>query len=345
MLSDEKLEYIEKKFHEKSINIKTQDYIIRYIELNDKLFGNIINIDILINRLLTNLNYNISSLDPQENILATLYRTARTKGLYDSQNKKILLSPFRKLQSMLSSNKKARLNSTIMHELDHCATTKYIKISKVQKEDDIQTFLRNNNIHDEKEKSDFINFVNQTYEKYNGFLGIVGIDNPRDVLFNKPPLKRLNEGITSYKQELYDIYLGNKPRTTYQEEKKAAKFIADVIGKNNLIQMHFNNDYQSIRTAFNQKTNENLDDLVTILNQKSKFKAKIFGRIYNKIYSKKVDTFIKKASENIKNKSQVERTSFVSKYNIDHTIVKNLEEKSHQQEHKLANKDSADISL
>ena len=109
--------------------------------------------------------------------------------------------------------------------------------------------------------------------------------------------------------------------------------------------MHFNNDYQAIKTAFNQKTSENLDNLVAILNQKSKFKSKFFGRIYNKTYSKKIYTFIKKASENIKTKKQKERTSFVPKYNIDHSIIRDFEEKSHQQEYTTHNKDATDITL
>lgn len=39
MTFEERVEYIEKKLYEKHINIETQDYIIKYVYMNQKLFG------------------------------------------------------------------------------------------------------------------------------------------------------------------------------------------------------------------------------------------------------------------------------------------------------------------
>ena len=151
-----------------------------------------------------------------------------------------------------------------------------------------------NNIKDSKTINIIREDINEMYARCNGELEISGIQDFRQVLVNGIDLKKLNEGITAYKQERYDRFLGNKPYTNYKIEKKAAKFIGSVIGEEKLISMHSNNDYEGIRTAFKEKTGEELNDLVDELNKKSKTMTMIFGKMYTRYFSKKIEKFMGK---------------------------------------------------
>lgn len=132
-------------------------------------------------------------------------------------------------------------------------------------------------------------------------------------------MRKLNEGITVYKQEMYDKFLGNNTYTGgYRIERDVAKFIADVIGKEQLVSMHFNNDYGAIRTAFNEKTGKELNELVNELNKKSTIKTMLFGKKYTRYFAKKMQ----KCIENIGwEKEKKAKTDFVPKFKPDYTIV------------------------
>jgi hypothetical protein len=91
---------------------------------------------------------------------------------------------------------------------------------------------------------------------------------------------------------MYDKYLGYKAYTPYEAQKKVAKFIGNVIGKENLIGMHFNNDYNGIRKSFYEKTGQDLNDLVDKMNKQSMLKTQIFGKPYIKYFSKKIEKYI-----------------------------------------------------
>ena len=309
------LEYIEKKLHEKNINTETQDYIIKYVYMNQKLFGKHLNIDKLVSRILNNLNHNITSFDIDNTPLNKLKRIITTRGRWDPYQNKITINPVNKLKGMLFKREKQKHNSSIMHEIDHCATTEYLQISKPEYEQYIQSCIKRNHIENPQDISKIKNLLNQIYNEHKGIFEIVGIQDFRQLLQSGINLKKLNEGITAYKQELYDKFLGNKPNTAYIAEKEVARFIGKVIGKENLINMHFNNDYEGIKTLFDERTGKDLNELVNLLDKKSIFKS--------------LETFEK----NCEIKPERKNADLVPKFNIDYTKVgKFLEEsKIHEQ--------------
>lgn len=312
---EEYLEYIEKKLHEKNINTETQDYIIKYVYMNQKLFGKHLNIDKLVSRILNNLNHNITSFDIDNTPLNKLKRIITTRGRWDPYQNKITINPVNKLKGMLFKREKQKHNSSIMHEIDHCATTEYLQISKPEYEQYIQSCIKRNHIENPQDISKIKNLLNQIYNEHKGIFEIVGIQDFRQLLQSGINLKKLNEGITAYKQELYDKFLGNKPNTAYIAEKEVARFIGKVIGKENLINMHFNNDYEGIKTLFDERTGKDLNELVNLLDKKSIFKS--------------LETFEK----NCEIKPERKNADLVPKFNIDYTKVgKFLEEsKTHEQ--------------
>lgn len=312
---EEYLEYIEKKLHEKNINTETQDYIIKYVYMNQKLFGKHLNIDKLVSRILNNLNHNITSFDIDNTPLNKLKRIITTRGRWDPYQNKITINPVNKLKGMLFKREKQKHNSSIMHEIDHCSTTEYLQISKPEYEQYIQSCIKRNHIENPQDISKIKNLLNQIYNEHKGIFEIVGIQDFRQLLQSSINLKKLNEGITAYKQELYDKFLGNKPNTAYIAEKEVARFIGKVIGKENLINMHFNNDYEGIKTLFDERTGKDLNELVNLLDKKSIFKS--------------LETFEK----NCEIKPERKNADLVPKFNIDYTKVgKFLEEsKIHEQ--------------
>ena len=312
---EEYLEYIEKKLHEKNINTETQDYIIKYVYMNQKLFGKHLNIDKLVSRILNNLNHNITSFDIDNTPLNKLKRIITTRGRWDPYQNKITINPVNKLKGMLFKREKQKHNSSIMHEIDHCATTEYLQISKPEYEQYIQSCIKRNHIENPQDISKIKNLLNQIYNEHKGIFEIVGIQDFRQLLQSGINLKKLNEGITAYKQELYDKFLGNKPNTAYIAEKEVARFIGKVIGRENLINMHFNNDYEGIKTLFDERTGKDLNELVNLLDKKSIFKS--------------LETFEK----NCEIKPERKNADLVPKFDIDYTKVgKFLEEsKTHEQ--------------
>lgn len=280
-----------------------------------KLFGKHLNIDKLVSRILNNLNHNITSFDIDNTPLNKLKRIITTRGRWDPYQNKITTNPINKLKGMLFKREKQKHNSSIMHEIDHCATTEYLQISKPEYEQYIQSCIKRNHIENPQDISKIKNLLNQIYNEHKGIFEIVGIQDFRQLLQSGINLKKLNEGITAYKQELYDKFLGNKPNTAYIAEKEVARFIGKVIGRENLINMHFNNDYEGIKTLFDERTGKDLNELVNLLDKKSIFKS--------------LETFEK----NCEIKPERKNADLVPKFNIDYTKVgKFLEEsKIHEQ--------------
>lgn len=210
-----------------------------------------------------------------------------------------------------------------MHELDHCATSKYIPISEQEKNIIIKNIINKNNI---KRKDKFIKYINNKFKKYGGILPISGISDTRQSIQNNVNLTQLNEGITAWKQEMYEKQLGIQPYQVYSFEKEAAKFIADMIGKENLIQMHFNNDYEGIRQLFKNNTGTELNDMVKKMNNKPKFSIllnsiPIVGKIYRRKFNTKIREFhadFQKSMQDIKKQNQSKnRTGFIPKIDVN----------------------------
>lgn len=310
------------KLSEKGINDETQDYVIKYISMNQKLFGNYLDIDKVVSIILINLNYSITSVDKSRNPLSELIRIAIMQGAWYPYGNKILINPINKVLSKISSHQKTRLDSIIFHEIDHCATTEYVHIDNHDKSQYIQKYLKQHNI---RNTNVFIQLINRIYEKVNGMLAVSGILDKRQEINNGINLIVLNEGITAYKQEMYDKFLGNKFHTPYETQKNVAKFIGSVIGEENLISMHFNNDYDGIRKAFNEKTRQDLNDLIEKMNKKSLIKTMLFGTLYTKYFSKKIEKYM--SQYEITNPEKYENIQSKAK-NLRDSLVVNLPMKS-----------------
>lgn len=327
MNKEERYQYIDSICKQKNINSETKLYIKRYIQLNEELFGDFLDIDEVTERLLKNIRYNIKGYDifKYHSARRNFFKILNVNGAWLSDRRSIYLNPRRKRQSLTSENKKLRLNSTIMHEMDHCATTKYVHISEEEKKEYISK-IKQNIIEQEKnpiKRRIKLARLKNVYSEINGRLPISGIYDIRQTIDTGIGLRSLDEGIIAWKQEMYDKQLGIAPNTGYVEEKKVAKFVAEMIGKENLIKMHFNNDYSGIREAFFEKTGRDLNHLVRELNRRPKnpnpmriMLSKIGINSLEKYFreSKKYSDTIDRNIQQVKKNG---RTDFIKKYNID----------------------------
>lgn len=319
MDKEERYQYIDKICKQKNINSETKLYIKRYIQLNEKLFGEFLDIDEVTDRIISNLNYsiykkniNIFKKNPLKRILILM----GAGGVWDTEDHSIFInSKIRRVSQ--------RRNSVLMHELDHCATAKEVVLTEKQFRKIVKYALELKKIKNPIQKRLFINKLYRKFEKDNRVLNITGISDNLQEAKNGVELRELNEGITAWKQEMYDIASGIKPRTGYVYQKQVAKFIGDIIGKEELIKHHFNNDYQGIKDSFYEKTGRDLNELVKVLNDKPKFRLKYkFFKKKREKYSEKMNEFSKKlyeCMEEIKPKNG--KTDFIPKYNIDESSI------------------------
>lgn len=327
MNKEERYQYIDSICRQKNINSETKLYIKKYIQLNEKLFGDFLDIDKVTDRLLKNIRYNIKGYDvfKYHSARRSFFKMLAVNGAWLSDRHSIYLNPKRKRQSLTSENKKQRLNSTIMHEMDHCATTKYVHISEEEKEEYISK-IKQNIIEQEKnpiKRKIKVARLKNAYSEINGRLPISGIYDIRQTINTGIGLRSLDEGIIAWKQEMYDKQLGIEPNTGYVEEKKVAKFVAEIIGKENLIKMHFNNDYNGIREAFFEKTGRDLNHLVRELNRRPASPNPI-RIMLSKIGINSLEKYFRESkrysdtiNRNIQQVKKNGRTDFIKKYNID----------------------------
>ena len=299
-------EYIQKKMSEKGINTETQDYVIQYICMNQELFGNYLNIDKVLDRIINKLNCSISSslfdnIDIKRPIKDFIELT-HISGCWFPHRNEIYINPIIKLKTMLSQKERKRTLSTIMHEMDHCATTEYIDQQEIEQYFQAHSEYYKNNI----EKKEMIEKITNEYYKKNAKIPVSGIADYRQNINMGVELDKLNEGITSYKQEMYGRFFNRPSIGGYYVERKVAKFIGNVIGEQKLISMHFNKDYEGIRTSFNETTGGELNDLVEELNdvvqklRKNSYlkNLPILKKIYFSKTMDKLDKFMEKYKKN-----------------------------------------------
>lgn len=311
---EEKVEYIKERLSDKGINKETQDYVVKYVYLNQKIFKNTLDVDKVIGRIVNNLNYNIKRTDFKSILGITLLN-----GSWNPYDAKIRNSPLKYAMSLISKKWRQRNDSTIMHELDHCATTEYFNMSEEEKEHLINGKFREN---ENSRLNEIVrNRIEKMYKRHNGILAVSGIQDFRQIMKNGIGLRKLNEGIIAYKQGIYDEFLGNKAHTSYKVEKNVASFIANTIGRDTLISMHFNNDYDAMRGAFKEKTGSDLNELVKKLNKKSNLYAMMFGKIYTKNFSAEMDRYMESLTEKENKKWQKRNTDFIPKVEIDYSKV------------------------
>lgn len=318
MQDDVLKDYIQKQLYQKGIDIKTQDYITDYIHMNQKLFGNTLNINKIVDRILNNLESSIKTFDRagDMSIKQRKFYKKYIDGMYESDKKRILINPVNHNKSYLSTKHQKRERSTIMHEIDHAATTTEVEVSEEDKDKYIERYLdkyigrdvfNQSNLSVDKKREDISRAINENYYKNNKKVYITGIFDVRKIIDQRLNLRAFNEGITAYKQELYDIYNGVKPKTFYRQEKKLAKQVAETIGKENLISKHFDGDYEEIRQMFYDKTGQDLNYLVEELNNMKKIRNPVSSFVHKVISKIKKHNAVKvlaPARENINNSSK-----------------------------------------
>lgn len=253
MIPKEKKDEILSILHKKKIKKIYKENILKYIELNMLLFP-FLDIEELTNRILE--NFSKVSL----NITSFLYNDY---GQYTPTTGEILLSP----KLFLGKNKKYK-ESVFLHELDHCACT---PVEVKQKYNKYKNKIREKHKILYKIIPDFI--LSEFFLKihYQGPLsGIADLERKKGYAIQKISYGNklqnyLNEGITSFKQKIYSEKLNipfHEKTDFFYGARIGAKCIANVIGFENMIYFHFNNDFDQIERLFFQKTGVRLDDLI-----------------------------------------------------------------------------------
>lgn len=203
--------------------------------------------------------------------------------------------------------------------------------------------MENNEIKSKRMQNFIRRNVEEQYKKCDGILAVSGIFDYRQLAENGINLRMLNEGITAYKQEMYDKFLGRKIKVSYNMEKDVAEFIANIIGRDELINLHFNNDYEGIRGKFKEKTGNELNELVKILNSKSIVKTILFGTIYTRKIGMRIKTFMEDSRRGVDIISK-KNADFVPKFDIDHTEIKKfIEDAENKQTYMMQEKDKNGI--
>lgn len=245
---------------------ENKKYILKYIELNKEMFE-FLDIEKLTQRITENFSgVNI-------NWISFLYNDF---GQYTPTTGKILLSP----SLLIGKNRKYR-ESVFYHELDHCACTP-IKVKHEYNQ--LKSKI--------KEKHKYLyrlipNFIlSEIFLKihYEGPIsGIANLERQKGYMLQKLSYgtkleNYLNEGITSLKQKMYSDKLEikfHKKKDFFYGARIGAECLGNVIGFENMISLHFNNDLQTIKQQFLLKTGIDLEQLIikcAIYDQKRKKK-------------------------------------------------------------------------
>jgi len=295
MQPTERIEYIRQTLQERDIDENTQNYIVRYVQMNQELYGNIIDMNKLVKRLMNNIQHSISTKIEGYDVWLQTTLMLSTSGNWDAYKKKIFVSPFYKVGAMISKTFRLSKDSTLFHELDHCGTTEYVDISEQEKDEYIKNYIKTNGIKSIPDQNEYRRIINQTYKMSGGKKAIVGLkdaDVKGDIALN---LSQLNEGITAYKQEMYDKYNGIKHTSQYRAQKDVARLIADVIGEENMIKLQFDNNYNGIREIFNRKTGKDLNEIVKILNKIKATELMFAGKLGDVVFSVMLKRYMKDA--------------------------------------------------
>ena len=262
MISEELEKRIFSKMDEKQIKVKNQKYLYKYIELNIQLFC-FLDIELLIERLIENFEGIYINF---ESLILFSY------GEYNPTTGKILISP----KLFFGKNRKYK-ESVIFHELDHCACSP-ISVKKEYKN-------YKNKIKEKYKKFFYILpefmlkyfFLKTTYTgPVSGIAEYTG-KNSKKIKYGTNWENYLNEGITSFKQELYGEKLNidfHYNQDFYEGGRMGAQCVGNIIGIENLIYLHFNNNIAEIEKGFFQKTGLELECLILKCLEYDKSKSK-----------------------------------------------------------------------
>ena len=253
MISEKKMQEIVYKLNVKKIKLKHQKYIIEYINLNTELFP-FLDIDNIIQRIIC--NFNTISL----NMMSLIYKDF---GQFNPLTGKVLISP-----KLFFGKYKKYKESVIFHELDHCACSP-ITVKEEYNNFKLEFYLKHKIFS--QLLPDFI--LNQIFffnYDIDILSGIASFKRKKGYTIQKfltgnSWQNHLNEGITSLKQILYSEALNikfHKKHDFYLGARMGAKCLADVIGFQNMIYLHFNNDVVELERRFNLKSSVPLQELM-----------------------------------------------------------------------------------
>lgn len=241
------------RMNQRNISRKNQKYILKYIQLNAELF-NCIKTEKIAERIIENFSGISLSF---ENFIFGGY------GKYEPTKGKIYLSPI-----LFFWKDRKYKESVILHELDHCACTPIdIKRGFLEFKKEI------------KKKYKILyriipNFIlKEIFFKihYNGTItGVMNTSNNNDykkqrLLYGIRWDNYLNEGITSFKQIKYSNLAEVKyhyKNDFYKGARMGTECIGDIIGFEELIYLHFNNNLKEIENRFYENTGFKVESLM-----------------------------------------------------------------------------------
>lgn len=240
-----------------SLNSFTIECIVQYANISTDIFN--IDHSILIKNLSNNIKKDII-FQKKINVFSSIL------GSYNFESKQIMINP------KIKNNQ--HIISLIFHELDHAASSQYIKPEN--KIEYLSTYTqRLYNTHPILLKIPFIrSFIEKNFLSSCSFS--CGFNNPlvgRSLGIN---LNLFKEGITTYKQYKYEQYLNLSDKITnqdnnYKNEMKVAQLIIDIIGEDITMQLEQNNDILGLKRIFEKITKKQVrfEDLIQQLNNTS----------------------------------------------------------------------------
>ena len=230
MLTDAQREKLDSCMNSSKFDSNTRKYVETYMEMNSQLFSGAVDVDTLIDNVSTNLSGGIK----YDNFNPML------RGEYQYNKGKISINP---LFRFISG--KDRERSTVFHELDHCAVTKSVQYGEGEMNPMEQMLEKYKKVPIIRR---FIPGLVKLYDKKVGQKFMSGIQNGIQNV-------ALNEGITAYKQQKYEQYLGiDNNKSGYKRERDYARKIAEIIGEDNMIRCHANNSFEEMAEIFDRET-------------------------------------------------------------------------------------------
>ena len=132
-------------------------------------------------------------------------------------------------------------------------------MTEEQQEEYINNVISANRMTNKQDIDIYRRMMKDAHQVSGGQHPIVGVKDANVSELQGLNLNPLNEGITVYKQAKYDEVIGKKFKTAYKSEKQVAELLAQTIGEDKMIELHFNNDYEGMKELFNRETGKDLN--------------------------------------------------------------------------------------
>lgn len=294
---------VERSLINKGVNNETVDRVLDYLALHKQAFP-YIEIDEVARRMCDNLTCSICYNGMKES-LRELFKFKRYG--YSTGEKVVLNS--KPLRFILPKKKfDVMLDALIRHELDHIATTRYIKLSREEYEDYMSKIIDGfcnvlgGEIDCDKEtlierfkSSKFLKKVRiedgkKTFvERNNCVLRLLGVSGSWRGVDHQHQFgsTALNEGITAYKMKQLDKLAGQGGvmcQSGYILGEKVAEYLAETITERRLVELQTQNDFCAILEEYRAQTGESGNDLQKILIVlESKTHKSAFSKLFSQI--------------------------------------------------------------